>query len=213
MNQKSINDALLPSAYKNTLQPWVQGHLYSVNTFIILSNNIYKCIVEHIASDNFFEDCSKNYWINTSGDIGDIKIIVTNSPTLGWLLCNGQAVLRSEYFDLFNIIGTTYGIGNGTTTFNLPSLNGRVPVGYDATQLEFNVLGFKGGASEHKLTIAELPKHNHWFSATNNNWGNSNDSGYGLKPSGSGYYTNGTGGNLFHNNLQPYIIMNYAIKY
>ena len=60
------------------------------------------------------------------------------APT-GWLLCDGAAVSRATYSDLFALIGTTYGAGNGTSTFNLPNLKGRVIVGLDSSQTEFDV--------------------------------------------------------------------------
>lgn len=79
----------------------------------------------------------------------------------GWLLCDGSAVSRTTYARLFAVIGTTYGAGNGTTTFNLPNLKGRVPVGRDAAQAEFDVLGETGGAKTHALTVAQMPSHDH----------------------------------------------------
>jgi len=72
------------------------------------------------------------------------------APT-GWLLCQGQAISRTTYAQLFSVIGTTYGSGDGKTTFNLPDMRGRVAVGSDAN------LGAKAGAKTHALTNAELP--------------------------------------------------------
>lgn len=69
----------------------------------------------------------------------------SNIPPAGWLICDGQAVSRTTYADLFAIIGTTYGAGNGSTTFNVPDLRGRVPVGLNATDPEFDALGKKSG--------------------------------------------------------------------
>ena len=97
----------------------------------------------------------------------------SNAIPTNWLLCDGSAVSRSTWSSLFAAIGTTYGAGNGTTTFNLPNLQGRVAVGRDSSQTEFDVLGKTGGAKTHTLTIAEMPSHthtqnahNHGFSAT-----------------------------------------------
>jgi microcystin-dependent protein len=75
----------------------------------------------------------------------------STAPT-GWLLCDGTAVSRTTYSDLFAITSTTYGVGDGSTTFNLPNLKGRVPVGLDTSQTEFDVLGETGGAKTHTLT-------------------------------------------------------------
>lgn len=81
------------------------------------------------------------------------------APT-GWLLCDGAAVSRATYADLFALIGTTYGVGDGTTTFNLPDMKGRVIVGKAATGT-FAALNNKGGAETHTLTTAEMPSHAH----------------------------------------------------
>ena len=79
-----------------------------------------------------------------------------------WLICNGQAVSRTDYKDLFNVIGTQYGAGDGNTTFNLPNLSGRVPVGLTTTEGDnYKLLGNKGGSKTHLLTIEEMPSHTH----------------------------------------------------
>ncbi len=79
----------------------------------------------------------------------------------GWLLCDGQAVNRQIYKNLFEVIGTTYGAGNGSTTFNVPNLNGKVIVGTSASETEFDVLGETGGEKTHTLTVDEMPSHSH----------------------------------------------------
>lgn len=92
----------------------------------------------------------------------------------GWLLCYGQAVSRSTYGALFNAIGTTYGAGDGSTTFNLPDLRGRIPAGKDnmggtaasrlttaGSGVDGATLGAAGGGETHTLTSAQMPVHNH----------------------------------------------------
>ena len=79
----------------------------------------------------------------------------TSIPS-GWLLCDGSAVSRTTYSPLFTVIGTTYGAGDGSTTFNLPNLKGRVPFGQDTTQGEFDVLGESGGAKTHNHPLSDL---------------------------------------------------------
>jgi microcystin-dependent protein len=85
----------------------------------------------------------------------------TTAPT-GWLLCQGQAISRTNplYTRLWGAIGTNYGIGDGSSTFNVPNLQGRIPVGKDAT-VEFDALGETGGAKTTTLVTANLPSHQH----------------------------------------------------
>lgn len=97
----------------------------------------------------------------------------STAPT-GWLLCFGQAVSRTTNSRLFAAIGTTYGTGDGSTTFNLPDLRGRVAAGEDdmggtaANRLTTGgsgvngvALGAAGGAETHTLSTSQLPAHNH----------------------------------------------------
>ena len=78
-----------------------------------------------------------------------------------WLLCDGSAVSRTTYADLFAIIGTTYGSGDGSTTFNLPNAKGKTLVGLDSSDSDFGNLADSPGEKTHKLTIAEMPSHTH----------------------------------------------------
>lgn len=97
----------------------------------------------------------------------------TSAPT-GWLFCYGQAVSRATYASLFTALGTTYGSGDGSTTFNLPDLRGRVIAGKDdmggasanrltdqSGGLNGDTLGDSGGSETHTLTTAEMPTHTH----------------------------------------------------
>lgn len=97
----------------------------------------------------------------------------------GWLMCYGQAIDRTTYASLFTAIGTTYGVGNGTTTFNLPDHRGRVAAGKDdmggssanrltnqTGGLNGDTLGATGGAETHVLTSAQLAAHTHTFTGS-----------------------------------------------
>lgn len=86
------------------------------------------------------------------------------SPPDGWLACDGSAVSRTTYAELFAVIGTAFGAGDGSTTFNVPNLGGRVPVGEDTGDADFDVIGETGGAKEVTLDSDELPTHDHTVS-------------------------------------------------
>lgn len=138
----------------------------------------------------------------------------------GFLLCFGQAVSRSTYSDLFTAIGTTFGSGDGSTTFNLPDLRGRVAAGKDdmggsaanritaaGSGITGTTLGAAGGTQTHTLTTAEMPAHTH------SNVVVSGSSGFG----GCGLFdrngtTGSTGGGGAHQNTQPTLILNKIIK-
>lgn len=78
-----------------------------------------------------------------------------------YLLCDGRAVSRTDYAQLFNVIGTYWGPGDGSTTFNIPDLRGKTFFGYDPNQTEFNAIGKTGGEKEHTQTLEELYPHQH----------------------------------------------------
>ena len=96
-------------------------------------------------------------------EIGDYKRrAVSYSLGLGWLLCDGQAVSRTTYVLLFNVIGVTFGAGDGSTTFNLPNANGRVSVtAGTAPGLTNRFVGDVFGEERTTLTLDETPGHNH----------------------------------------------------
>jgi microcystin-dependent protein len=83
------------------------------------------------------------------------------SPNANYAICDGASLSRTSYATLFARIGTTYGSGDGSTTFNLPNLKGRIPVGLDSSQTEFDALGETGGAKTHTLITSETPLHTH----------------------------------------------------
>jgi microcystin-dependent protein len=101
-------------------------------------------------------------WVNgVSGIPGEIQMWTDTTEPEGWLVADGSEVSRTTYAALFATIGTTYGEGNGTTTFNLPDFRGKVAAGFDTAQTEFNALGKTGGAKTVTLTEAQMPSHTH----------------------------------------------------
>jgi microcystin-dependent protein len=122
---------------------------------------------------------------------GSIMIWSTNTAPSGWLICNGATVSRTTYATLFAVIGTTYGAGDGSTTFVIPNLMGRVPFGRDANQpTEFGTLGAPGGAKTLTIAIANLPAHNHSIDHTHGSFNTDNDShSHGGSTSSGGSHT------------------------
>lgn len=92
--------------------------------------------------------------------VGSIHMFAGGQAPRGYLFCQGQAVSRSTYANLFSAFSTTYGTGDGSTTFNLPDLQGRIPVGKAASGT-FATLNNKGGAETHALDVTQIPSHNH----------------------------------------------------
>lgn len=165
-------------------------------------------------ADNKFEQM----FLQPTGDtlpIGSISAYGGENIPTNWLKCNGQAVSRADYPELFNTIGTTYGSGDGSTTFNLPNISERVIVGNNGDG-EFS-LGNTGGEKEHTLTINEMPSHTHLYRTSvgaGNAEGtlNMGDLTGGVITGTYGNAIQNTGGSQAHNNMQPYIALNYIIK-
>lgn len=167
----------------------------------------------------------KNAWISVKHGIGTAggasdnfpigSIIAYGGTELpnNWLICDGSEVSRTAYKELFANIGTAYGEGDGSTTFNLPDMRGKVGVGLAPADTYFNTLGKTGGEKTHTLTIDEMPKHNHNISRRTDTGSYFNITSVSSQNSQSyNSTTSETGGNQPHNNMQPYSVINYIIK-
>ena len=155
---------------------------------------------------------------------GSVSMWVTGTAPTGWLLCQGQAVSRTTYATLFGVISTTYGVGDNSTTFNLPDLRGRVPMGAgtgrnvaDSANLTARTLGAKiSDAETHTLTTAEMPAHTHDLSpgqiVGTGSGGTNAYSPLGNNPQTATTITS-TGGGGAHNNTQPSTVINFIIKF
>lgn len=186
-------------------------------------------------------NAANNGWVTlfplatTVDPSGTIKLYAGASAPSGYLICDGTAVSRTTYADLFVAIGTAFGVGNGTTTFNLPDFRRRVPVGAGGTGTATvgNALGNSGGSETHTITEAQLPAHKHFAFAnvisnnataaevSNTTQGTrsiddgTSSSNYRIKATATAAtvgLTSATGSGEAHNNMQPSLVVNYIIK-
>ena len=162
---------------------------------------------------------------------GTVLPFAGSSAPSGYLLCFGQAISRSTYASLFSAIGTTYGAGDGSSTFNVPDLRGRAIAGQDdmggssadrltnqSGGVNGDTLGASGGAETHTLTTAQLAAHTHTSNVSIPAAAGSTEGVSGvttvINTGGTGSFT-GTSGSAgsgsAHNNVQPTLILNYMI--
>jgi microcystin-dependent protein len=166
--------------------------------------------------------------------VAEIRVFPFNFPPRGWAFCNGQILPISQNTALFSLLGTTYG-GDGKSTFALPDLQGNAAMQPGQGQLlSLRDLGEQGGSETVTLLISEIPFHTHNFVASNSDAvvaGPANQQiARGVAESGgnasvvASYTTtvipvvqmapqalSPTGGSLPHNNMQPYLTLNYCI--
>lgn len=124
----------------------------------------------------------------------------TNKLPLGWVVCDGRTLDRTKYKDLFSVIGSTYGSGNGYSTFNIPNYSGRFLFGVDSSA----TLASVGGEKTHKLTIQEMPSHNHQMNMSVYGMDHKTKDTWQAKDGDQVRYTQNAGGNQPHNNMPPY---------
>lgn len=152
--------------------------------------------------------------------LSEIRIFSFSYAPRSWALCNGQLLPINQNQALFSLLGTTYG-GDGRVNFALPDLRGRAPIHFG----NGHTLGERAGEQAHTLTIAEIPTHTHILNASstdgalptpqNNYWGSNSERPYAadnsplvsMNPAG---VTN-TGGSQAHENMQPYLTLNFCI--
>jgi microcystin-dependent protein len=158
--------------------------------------------------------------------IGEVRIFAGNFAPQGWAFCDGQLMPISENDALFTLIGTTYG-GDGEVTFALPDLRGRVPIhmGQGPSGITHQI-GEAAGVEQVTLTSQQIPAHNHaWLASTGGGTSNTPQNNVVAAPAVTKLYrlTNPgdalaatvvqpTGGSQPHENLMPYIAINYIIS-
>ena len=142
---------------------------------------------------------------------GHIDHFAAAEPPEGYLVCNGGAVKRASFPELFAVIGTTFGAGDGSTTFNLPNGYDKFFIGSGSSY----ALATTGGEATHKLTVNEIPSHNHGLILS----GGSTSGTIALNYVSAtaiqtvAYLSNSVGGGGAHNNLPPYLGVLPCIKY
>ncbi|HEX8566430.1 MAG TPA: tail fiber protein [Pyrinomonadaceae bacterium] len=158
--------------------------------------------------------------------IGEIRMFGGNFPPLGWLFCEGQQLPISENEALFQLIGTTYG-GDGESTFNLPDLQGRIPIHFgNASSGTTYPLAQMAGVEEVTLTSQQIPVHNHPAGCKGTDGNSASPIGglpavsipanaYGLMPPSQPMNAAAVvpvGGSQPHTNFQPYLCINFIIS-
>lgn len=171
-------------------------------------------------------------WTGTIFPSGSISMYAGASAPSGWLFCDGSAVSRATYANLFAVLSTTYGTGDGSTTFNVPDMRGRIPVGVGTgtggassgaglptggSALTAVARGSWKGEETHVITIAEMPSHNHSSTKYVNGAGGgaAADGNFVGNPNPAGALVSGNvapqGGDGAHNNIQPVMGLNFII--
>lgn len=162
--------------------------------------------------------------MSTEPYIGQISMVGFNWAPRNWALCNGQLIAIQQNTALFSLLGTTYG-GNGQTTFALPNLQGRVPLHWGTgAGLTPRVIGEMSGEEQVTLLTTQMPMHNHLLNASGEDAGAKNPSGQVLATTTTSAYVASpldvtmnpqaigfAGGNLPHDNMQPYLAVSFII--
>ena len=171
-----------------------------------------------LQGDLIFQDESTMVTAAEKLPTGIIFPFAGQSAPEGYLICAGQEVSRLEYASLFEVIGELYGSGDGQTTFNLPDLRGRMPLGKDnmneqsanrVENMQADSLGGAAGEENHQLSPSELPDINGYISHDMRGQGDSGGSFSYVHSLNTG----SIGNDDPHNNMPPYLTLNYLIKY
>ena len=227
-HRETNRNVLLDNRLSNfTNPPMRTGDLY-VERNEWVGGNVDICgnltVGQDLRARNFY--ASGNYYLNgyiliPAGSI--IQSAAINVPD-GWLDCIGQSLTVSVYNNLFNAISYTYG-GSGLS-FNLPDMRGRVGVGAGdgpGAALSLKTLGATGGEENHTLSIGEMPSHSHSLTRRSNPDDGACDIGNVHQDESSAattdrdelglFNTNTNGDGDAHNNMQPFLVLRYFIKY
>ena len=201
----------------NTYTIKVDGVIYRkisiVNGFKANVGDVVKVVIPTNNPSQMFISAVR--YITETILIGEIKMYAGDNEPEGWLLCDGRELLISDYPGLYNAIGDVYGTPSDSDHFLLPDLRGRAPIGAgQGANLSNRTLGEPVGAETHQLTVDEMPNHRHKqvdtpFFQSNRTMPSG---AYTLADSKtSNVYTEYTGGDQEHNNMQPSLGLNFLI--
>jgi microcystin-dependent protein len=155
--------------------------------------------------------------------VGEVRLVGFNFAPVGWALCNGAQLSIAEYSTLFNLIGTTYG-GDGQQSFNLPDLQGRIPLHQGSNGVSTYVPGQKGGVESVTININQFPSHTHPLQGSSANAGKNIPTNNTLGGNVSAYINAApvtalnnamigqSGQNQPHENRQPFVVLNWVIS-
>ncbi len=154
--------------------------------------------------------------------LAEVRMVGFNFAPRGWAFCDGQILPINQNQSLYSLIGTIYG-GDGRTTFALPDLRGRTPMHTGASNGTHHLLGSKSGEETHNLSANEMPQHDHTAMASNSDANSNIATGNVLARALDLYANSGSnpqlrsgtvtnvGGGQAHDNMQPYIALNFCI--
>ena len=156
--------------------------------------------------------------------LAEVRIVAFNFAPRGWAFCDGQILPINQNQSLYSLLGTTYG-GDGRTSFALPDLRGRTPIHRGSSNGSSHQLGQKSGEETHTLSASEMPQHTHQLKATSEvgDLPSATSNHFADTAPGEFYGTPGNltsaatttitnvGGGQAHNNMQPYLAVNFCI--
>ncbi len=204
--------------YDNENQQTNQGYIY---------NDVRQTLAPVYVSD--ISQIASSVQVLFAAPTGMIAMWSTVTAPTGWLLCDGSAVSRTTYATLFALIGTTFGSGNGSTTFNVPDMRGRVPVGVGTgtgggssgngaptggSALTARSLADWAGEETHTLSVGEMPSHTHTVPVNTTGTGSSSSITTSTTSfnNNTSVTTSSVGSGSAHNNIQPFLALEFIIK-
>ena len=132
------------------LPAWATSTAYTVGMMVLKGNTVYICLTQHTSGTFTTDWITNSYWVSNGTSPGTVTMLGNASTITGHLLCDGSAISRTTYADLYAVIGTTYGVGDNSTTFNLPDFRGVFPKGAGTTN---RVAGVDANGNAYAATL------------------------------------------------------------